>query len=124
MLSIPVITAFRSRTSGWSSCRRLKASSCRVKAAARSAAPWISSDVGPAHVVVRQVRQQKLGLRPNDGQHVVEVVSDAAGQPADRFHLVGLAELILQLLALGDVGRHASTWRALPSGESSGTFTV
>ena len=44
-------------------------------------------------------------------QQVVEVVRDAAGEPADRLHLLRLAQLLLGLaqrllgaLALGDVG--------------------
>ena len=43
------------------------------------------------------------GPAEDHGQQVVEVVGDAAGQPADRLHLLGLAQLLLQLQALGDV---------------------
>ena len=39
-------------------------------------------------------------MAEDHAQHVVEVVGDASRQPADRFHLLGLDELSLQLLAL------------------------
>ena len=41
------------------------------------------------------------------GQEVVEVVRDAAGEPPDRLHLLRLAQLLLERLAVGDVDRHA-----------------
>ena len=41
------------------------------------------------------------------GEQVVEVVGDAGGERADRFHLLGLADLALELGALGDVARDA-----------------
>ncbi len=54
--------------------------------------------------------QGQLRVAEDHRQHVVEVVGHAAGQPAHRFHLLGLAQLRLQLLplrlgplALGDV---------------------
>ena len=40
----------------------------------------------------------------HDRQHIVEVVRDAAGQLADRLHLLDLAELGLGRLALGGLG--------------------
>src|SRR3546814_12468273 len=36
------------------------------------------------------------------GQEVVEVVGDAAGQLADRLHLLSLTQRLLNLLPLGD----------------------
>ena len=41
----------------------------------------------------------------DDRQQVVEVVRDAAGQLAQRLHLLALAELLLRGLELGDVAR-------------------
>ena len=38
-------------------------------------------------------RKRKINSADDDGEHVVEVVRDAAGQLADRFHLLHLAEL-------------------------------
>ena len=40
------------------------------------------------------------------GQHVVEVVRDAAGEPADRLQLLALPQLLLELLLLGHVLGH------------------
>ena len=39
--------------------------------------------------------QQEIGRHHDGGQHVVEVVGDAAGKLADRFHLLGLIALVL-----------------------------
>src|SRR5437660_323756 len=54
------------------------------------------------------------GPAGNDGQQVIEVVGEAAGQSPDGLHLLRLAELILELrprlfrlLALRDVLDHA-----------------
>ena len=46
-------------------------------------------------------------------------MGDAAGQPADRFHLLGLAELLLQPLDLGDILHgaiepHHAIFRGIP----------
>jgi hypothetical protein len=58
--------------------------------------------------------QDHLGIALDGGEHVVEVVGDATGQPADRLHLLRLGELGLEagLLrgrpsALRDVDAHA-----------------
>ncbi len=53
-------------------------------------------------------------------QHVVEVMGDAAGEPADRLELLGLEELVLRRLAHGDVadgGRHQDPLGALERAE-------
>ena len=95
ILLISTMTAFRSNGFGWSICLRPNASSCRVSGVARSAATWISVDrffarwsssaCGPAGRCTR-----------DDGEQVVEVVSHAARQPADRFHLLRLAILLFK----------------------------
>jgi hypothetical protein len=51
--------------------------------------------------------QQKLGIAVDHGQQVVEIVGNAAGQPAHGFHFLGLAQLSFQLAALGQVPVHA-----------------
>ena len=48
-------------------------------------------------------RLQLVEVHQDGGEQVVEVVRDAAGQLADRLHLVRLGELRLHLLLLGDV---------------------
>ena len=45
-------------------------------------------------------RRHQLGVAGDDGQQVVEVVRDAAGEPADGFHLHRLRQLLLRLLEL------------------------
>ena len=43
-------------------------------------------------------------VRAHDhAQHVIEIVGDAAGELAERFHLLRLPELALDLLAPGDL---------------------
>src|ERR1051325_202079 len=54
--------------------------------------------------VVRAAREQ-LGIGEDDGEQVVEVVRDAAGELPDRFHLLRLAELLLEPAALAHVFR-------------------
>ena len=48
--------------------------------------------------------QQEIGGHHDGREHVVEVVRDAAGQLADRLHLLRLRELRLQCALLGRVG--------------------
>jgi hypothetical protein len=47
-----------------------------------------------------------LAVAADDGQQVVEVVRDAAGELPDRLHLLRLAELVLEHAALGHVAQH------------------
>jgi hypothetical protein len=64
------------------------------------------ADVAPGHVRV-----------PRDhGQEVVEVVRDAAGELADRLHLLGLPQPLLELAPLGDVAQHEQ----VPAGQELG----
>ncbi len=49
------------------------------------------------------VGEQQIGEADDGGQHVVEVVRDAAGELADGLHLLALRELLLQRALLGDV---------------------
>jgi hypothetical protein len=51
-------------------------------------------DAGPA---------QHVGRALDDGQEIVEIMGDAAGELAERLHLVGLAQLLLGLAALDDL---------------------
>ena len=100
----PAITAFRSSTRGSRTCRRLKASSWRVSAAARSPACRISSTCSrAAGRLSGSCASEQLAVAGDRRQQVVEVVRDAAGEPADRLHLLRLPELLLQPAALGHV---------------------
>ena len=53
--------------------------------------------------IIADLSQQELGVSRNHHQQVVEVVSDAAGEASHGFHLLGLAKLLLQGAAFGDV---------------------
>ena len=45
--------------------------------------------------------QAKFGVTQDDGEHVVEVMRHAAGKAADRLQLLGMHQLALQPLPLG-----------------------
>ena len=47
--------------------------------------------------------EKQLAIPADDGEEIIKVVSHASCQPADRLHLLGLARLFFQVLALGDV---------------------
>ena len=53
--------------------------------------------------IVRQPLAQQLEIAEHRGQQVVEVVRHAAGELADRFQLLQLAQLVLGAGALGDL---------------------
>ena len=53
--------------------------------------------------IVRQALAQQLEIAEHRGQQVVEVVRHAAGELADRFQLLQLAQLVLGAGALGDL---------------------
>ena len=86
---------------------RLNASSCCVSAAARWPAFWIFLEIGAVGIVRAAVVQQQLGVAENRGQQVVEVVGDAAGEPADALDLLRLHQPLFEQPAVGDVARDA-----------------
>ncbi len=55
--------------------------------------------------------EQDLRIAEDDGQEIVEVVGDAAGQMPERFHLLRLPELQLHLDALRLIGEDADEMR-------------
>ena len=76
--------------------RRLKASSCRVSAAPRSAALPISMASSSRRIVRLQQRRDHVAAPENRGEHVVEVVRDAARQEPDGLHLLRLPAAALR----------------------------
>ena len=70
---------------------------------ARSAARRISSTSARAGCSGLELAEGELRVAGDRGQRVVQVVRDAAREPADRFHLLRLPELILELTAVGHV---------------------
>ena len=74
------------------------------------------ADARAPRVLVAQSCQQGLGVAEDDGEQVVEVVRHAARQPADRLELLGLAQLLLEEAALGDVLQRADQAHHRPAG--------
>src|SRR6266516_7833106 len=50
-----------------------------------------------------EVLEEEVRIARDRREDVVEVVRDAARQPAHRFHLLGLPQLLLELNALRDI---------------------
>ena len=94
-------TSVRFSTSGRSVCLREKASSCRTSEAARLAFCLMFMMSGKDGSDGRWLVEQQVGRHDDGGQHVVEVVRDAAGKLADRLHLLALRHLALERLLLG-----------------------
>ena len=63
--------------------------------------------LGPGRVSRRQFLPGEVQVAQHRLQDVVEIVGDAPGQLAHRLQLLGLAQLVLQLPAQGDVPPHA-----------------
>ena len=78
---------------GCSGCLRAKASRRWVSSAPRSAASSIILAIAASSRPVGDGLGQDLEGAGDDGQDVVEVVGDAAGQLADGLHLLRLAQL-------------------------------
>ena len=95
-LAASITSALTSTSRGCSGCLRAKASRCWVRSAPRSAASSIILAIGGELRPVGDGFGQDLDRAGDDGQDVVEVVGDAAGQLADRLHLLRLAELRLR----------------------------
>ena len=66
------------------------------------------------------IGEQEVGIADDRGQHVVEVVRDAAGELADRLHLLALREILLQRALLGGVEREDGRARALVAARIGG----
>ena len=52
-----------------------------------------------------EVVAEPVGVAEDRGEQVVEVVRDAAGELADRLHLLALSQAVLEIAPLGDVAR-------------------
>ena len=59
------------------------------------------------------IGEQKIGIADDCGQHVVEVVRDAAGELADGLHLLALDQVLLERALLGGVEGEDGCARAL-----------
>ena len=79
---------------GW---RREKVSSWRVSASPRAAAARSPRAARTFFGLLKRA-QHGLGVAVDDHQQVVEIVRDAAGELAERFHLLRLRQLLLRAL--------------------------
>ncbi len=61
---------------------------------------------GARRVVGPHGFEKHLRVAADHREEIVEIVRHAPSQPAHGFHLLGLAELLLQTLAIGHVGDH------------------
>src|SRR5258707_15568947 len=59
--------------------------------------------LGVQRMIGSELVEENVSVSADDHEEVVEVVSDAAGEAADGFHFLGLAELVFEDAALGDV---------------------
>ena len=64
-------------------------------------------------IVGRQLARRHLDVAEDRRQQIVEIVRDAAGEPADAFHLLRLQELRFEALPFGDVLHDAEHARGL-----------
>ncbi len=93
-------TSFRLTIAGSRICLRPNASSWRGRSAACSAACTIRSALSRVELARVRVADEQLGVAADRGQHVVEVVGDTAGEPAERLEPLRVQELVAQPVAL------------------------
>ena len=111
--AVSMTSALMSVSRGSSGCLRANASRCRVRSAPRSAASSIILAIAASYGTVFDGGDQNLDRSGDDGQDVVEVVRDAAGELADRFHLLGMPDALLGGDLVGEVAEEAVEQDAL-----------
>lgn len=79
-------------------------------------------DIGEGLIAWAVAQHQQVTMADDRRQQIVEVMRNAARQLANRQHFLGLGELRLQLLFLGDVeqAERDYAWIALQFGEDDG----
>ena len=113
---MPATNLLASSACGSSGCWREKASNRAVKhrGPARALGGIVDAGGDLGMLLAGQPPFRHVERAGDDGEHIVEIVGDAAGQLADRFHLLHLADLGLGLAPLGGLGLE----RAGPLGDS------
>ena len=107
ILFVSTTIVFRSTMRGCSTCLRPKARSCCVSDGGALRRLLDRLDVRPLADLARvEAAEQEAAVHGDDGQQVVEVVGDAAGEAADCVELLRLVEALLELLAVADVVHH------------------
>ena len=97
------MVALTSTLRGCSGWRRAKASRCWINSVQRCAAWSIRDAVCCSAGLSARAGHQRLGGAGDDGEHVVEVMRDAAGELSDRVELLRLLQLALGFARGGDV---------------------
>ena len=59
----------------------------------------------PKLMLVPELGLEYIGVPENSGKHVVHVVGEATGQPANGFHFLSVNEFLARLYLKGDVPR-------------------
>ena len=80
---------------------RAKASRLRVRSEPRSAAVAMLSAMLVQFLVRRQLLGEVLRIAEDDGQQIVEIMRDAAGELTHRLHFLGLGEFLVELVDRG-----------------------
>ena len=80
-------------------------------------------DVGDVRRGVRGLAGEP-GVAEQDGQQVVDLVGDAAREPAEAVHLLRVPQLLLEPAHVGDVGREAGEAHDLPRLVADGLAAV
>ena len=60
-------------------------------------------EIGPQRVVERNVVEHQVAVTEDRSEQIVEIVGDAAGELANRLHLLRLPQLFFQLAPIGQI---------------------
>ncbi len=75
-----------------------------------------------ADVAVFGSLERNCAVAVNRGEQIVEIVRNAAGEPADRFQLLSLADLSQRVRRIrADAGEHGRTFRRTSGGKGLST---
>ena len=96
-----------------------------MSVAARLAA-FISSSSGswPSTTGDTVLDLEEVGADDDDGQQIVEVVGDAAGQLADGFQPLGLTQLRFEILLAGAIDEKPARLHSSPASSNSPTASA
>ena len=104
--SISSITTFRSRDTGLEHLLPAEGQQLPGQSHGLVHAPLHLLQILPGLALGLEFLEDELQVVQHGVQQVVEVVGDAAGQQADRLHLLRLDQLLLELAPRGDVAPH------------------
>ena len=67
---------------------------------------------------------QRFKIADDDGQEIIEVVGDAAGELTDAFHFLGLPQALFGGAPFGQIARHLRKANELPSASRIALITT